>query len=164
MIWTWKSSWANLWWSTVCSDPWPSWLPQWRWNWLSIYSSVRGPPLILAPKVSSTVNFTGKTAHSCGKFSQNLQGGASAWLTFITADRLSSWFYICRWELGRTGVAVGQDGWASQIQACAEKRFCIAKHQPGATKKNFLATQQPFFHSTQNKEFKLSYPNMCHAL
>ena len=26
------------------------------------------------------------------------------------------------------------------VQACAEKRFCFAKYQPGATRQNFLAT------------------------
>ena len=35
--------------SKVCSDPWPGWLPQWRWNWLRVYDSESGPPEMLAP-------------------------------------------------------------------------------------------------------------------
>ena len=46
--------------STVCSDPWPDWLPQCRWNWLRMYLSVRGPPDILAAYDSSTANWTAR--------------------------------------------------------------------------------------------------------
>ena len=42
----------------VCSEPWPGLLPQCKWNWLRMYELLRGPPDILAPYDSSTLNWT----------------------------------------------------------------------------------------------------------
>ena len=72
-------------------------------------------------------------------------------------------------EISRNHVQAFIPGSVYYIQAYAEKRSCFVKHQPGATRQNFLTTQRPFFRSPLYYKYgyflQLQYlrPSACEA-